>query len=113
MPRVAPARTKANGPWPTSGVVTTFTAANVTDKQETPCTGRELIVARNSGASSRTITIEGVPIYGRDGDITAESIAAGAVKVFGPFNRKGFRQTDGMIYFEANNAEVLFAVIEF
>lgn len=97
--------------WPTAGVPVTFTAANPTDKEQFPLTGKEIVIARNSGASSRTITITSVAYNGRVGDITTESIAAGAVRVFGPFNINGWKQTDGNLYLEANNAEVLFAVL--
>lgn len=97
--------------WPTDGVTATFTAANVTDKEEFALTGKEIVIARNSGASARTVTIESVAVNGREGDITADSIAAGATHVYGPFEIQGWRQADGNLYLEANNAEVLFAVL--
>jgi hypothetical protein len=51
-----------------------------------------------------------VAVNGRTGNITADAIAAGAIIVYGPLEVNGFRQPDGMIYLEANHAEVLFAV---
>lgn len=112
MPRQVLTKTTAEkSGWPTAGVAVTFTAANVTDKEQFPLTGKEIVIARNSGASSRTITITSVAFNGRVGHITAESIAAGAVRVYGPFNVNGWQQTDGNLYLEANHAEVLFAVI--
>lgn len=112
MARVDNVRTKAVGPWPTDGVVVTMTAADATNKQQTPCTGREIIVAQNTGAVARTVTINSVPLHGRAGDITADSLAAGAIVIYGPFDRRGFKQSDNKIHFEANNAEVKFGVIE-
>lgn len=112
MPRQNLTKTTLNrNGWPTAGTLVTFTAANPTDKEQFPLTGKEIVIARNSGASSRTITITSVAYNGRTGNITAESIAAGAVRVFGPFDINGWRQTDGNLYLEANHAEVLFAVL--
>ena len=97
--------------WPTDGVTATFTAADVANKEQFALTGKEIVVARNSGASARTVTINSVAINGRTGDITADSIAAGATHVYGPFNPDGgWAQTDGTLHLEADNAEVLFAV---
>ena len=112
MARVTNTRTKAVGPWPTDGVVVTMTAADVTNKQQTPCTGREIIIAQNTGVSARTVTINSVAVNGRSGDITADSLAAGAIVIYGPFDRRGFKQVDGNIYFEASHAEVKFGVVE-
>lgn len=103
------------GPWPTVGVAITETAADASNKEQTLCTGREIIVGRNSGASTRSVTItsKADSKTGRTGDITT-TIATGATKMFGPFDPDGFRQaSDGMIYFEAAHAEILWHVIRF
>lgn len=97
--------------WPTDGVTATVTAADATNKEQFALTGKEIIIARNSGAGARTVTITSVAVNGRTGHITADSIAAGATHVYGPFNPNGWKQTDGMIYFEAEHAEVLYTVI--
>lgn len=96
--------------WPTDGVTATFAAADTVNDNYFVHTGKEIVVARNSGASPRTVTINSVAVNGRTGDITADSIAAGATHVYGPFDITGFRQTDGNINLEADHAEVLFAV---
>jgi hypothetical protein len=103
--------TAVSSGWPTDGVTVTFTAADTVNKSQFALTGKELVIARNSGASARTVTITSVSYLGRTGDITSDSIAAGATHIYGPFDLRGFRQADGMLYLEANNAEVLFAVI--
>lgn len=92
----------------------TALAADTTNKQQTTLTGNEIIIARNSGATSHTVTITSTPdrSSGRSGDITGDSLAAGVTKMYGPFPLDGWRQTNGKIYFEANHVEILFSVIE-
>jgi hypothetical protein len=87
------------------------TAADASNLNQCAHTGKEVIYARNSGAGARTVTITSVSYLGRTGHITAESIAAGATKVFGPFSIEGWKQTDGYLYFQAEHAEVLFTVL--
>ena len=76
-------------------------------------TGREILIVRNSGASTRTITFQTIAVNGRQdpNHNTAMNIAAGAVEVFGPFPLKEYKQTDGYLYVSANHAEVLFTVV--
>lgn len=72
---------------------------------------RLLVIAQNSGASGRTVTITSkVDPYNRTGDIATYAIAAGVVSAW-IIERTGFYQTDGMLYLEANHAEVKFAAI--
>jgi hypothetical protein len=76
--------------------------------------GRKVLVLwRNSGASTRTITIpSSADPHGRKADIAATNIAAGAIygRFFEPL---GWEQTLGSknIEFTANHAEVLVAVL--
>jgi hypothetical protein len=87
------------------------TAADATEKQETSISGREIIVAHNTGVGARTVTFTSVAHLGRTGDITAYSIGAGEIAVFGPFKAVGWRQSNGKLYYEASHADVKFAVI--
>lgn len=84
------------------------TAADATNKEQTPLTGREIVVCHNTGAGARTVTFTSVADgqTNRSGDISAYSIPAGEVAFFGPFPNRGWRQTDGNLYFEAEHAEV-------
>jgi hypothetical protein len=93
-------------------VTVTVTAADASNKNETPFTGTFFLYARNSGASTRSVTINSVAdaVQNRTGDIT-ENIAAGVTKTFGPFAAEGFRQSGGVLHFEAAHAEVLFSVL--
>lgn len=75
-----------------------------------------LLLAYNSGVGARTITITSkADPFNRTGDITAYALAAGALAlpIAGAWilNRAGFFQSDGMLYFEGNHAEVLFACV--
>lgn len=117
MPRQTITAVETTGPWPSvasngGGVALTETAANATDKEQMRLTGREVLIARNSGAEARVVTITSVadPVTGRTGNIT-ESVPAGEMYVLGPFSVQGFRQTDGMIYFEAAHADVKWSAI--
>ena len=106
--------TKSNspGPNPTAGVVVTMTAADTTNKEQFALTGREVLIIHNTGASSYTYTITSVADpYGRLGDITTQSIAAGAIHTVGPFGLAGWQQTGGYLYLEASNTAVKFGVI--
>jgi hypothetical protein len=89
-----------------------WTAADATNKEQVTHTGREVILARNSGVGARTVTVTSKAINGRTGDVTAYSIGAGETAIFGPYPTRGFRQSDGKLYFEAEHAEVLFLVLK-
>lgn len=90
-----------------------MTAAIVADKEQVVMSGNDLLVAYNSGGAPYTITITSVAEgrTKRTGDITAYSLGAGEYAVFGPFEKSGWMQTDGKLYFEANNALVKFGVV--
>lgn len=84
-------------------------ACDATEKQKMLFTGRELIIARNTGASSRNFTITSrADRLNRTGDLTI-AIPAGELHVFEIDELEGFRQDDGYIYFEAAHAEVVVA----
>jgi hypothetical protein len=91
----------------------TLTAANVSDKNMCVASNNDLIIAYNSDVTNPyTVTISSVAdTFGRTGDITSYSLAAGDYVAFGPFRNVGWKQSDGKLYFEANNAAIKFAVI--
>lgn len=112
MARQTLTKSSAPGSYATAGVVVTMTAADTVNKEEFASTGKELVIAHNTGASPYTVTITSVADeYGRSGDITAYSIAAGVIAAFGPFPVHGWRQSNDKIYLEANNIAVKFGVI--
>lgn len=91
----------------------TMAAADLGNKNLFTASGRDLVVAHNTGGSARTITITSTDDrYGRPEDIAAYSLGAGEYAIFGPFKKHGWIQTDGTIYLEANNAEVKFGIVK-
>jgi hypothetical protein len=91
----------------------TWTAADTTGNTFVMSTGRMLLLARNSGASTRTIAVASSPDpFNREADIPATNIAAGVIfgRIFEP---RGWEQTLGGkdLLVTANHAEVLFLAI--
>ncbi len=117
MAKVTLTKTNLPGSYPATPLVAdsadlVLTAASVASKNQFAPTGKEIIVAYNSGGSPYTVTINSVADENkRTGDITTYSIGAGEIAVFGPVLLDGWRQSDGYIYLEASNAAVKFAVI--
>lgn len=118
MPRVTiTPRTVALGAFPVLPVVAgsldlIWLAADAANKEQAKWTGKEIILAWNGGAVSRTITVTSVAIRGRTGDVTAYSIAAATISIL-PLPLVGFVQSvGGYLFFEASHADVLFAVLK-
>lgn len=90
-----------------------FAAADATNKEQFACTGREIILAQNSGAGARTITVTSVANgQNRTGDITSYSIGAGQFAAF-KVAIEGWRQSDGNVYIEAEHAEVKWVILRY
>lgn len=112
MARTVLTKTTATENNATAGVSLTLTAADISNLNSFVCTGYDLVVAQNTGGVGYTVTITSAPdAMGRTKDITTEAIAAGEVRIYGPFQGLGWRQTDGSIYLQASNAAVKFAVV--
>ena len=113
MARVAHTPDDAPGSYPTAGVALTQTAADTTNKESFNMTGRELLIAFNSGVGAETVTINSVANQqGRTRDVTADSLAAGATHIYGPFTeRRGWVQGDGTLNFEASSTDIEFSVV--
>jgi hypothetical protein len=92
----------------TASVPFTFVAATTTE-QSIPWRRGDILIAFNSGASTRTVTIVNNPANSRSTGpgVTAENIAAGAYRVYQRFPA----QDNDVLKVTANHAEVLFAVI--
>lgn len=104
---------------PSAGALTlTWTAADTSNNNMADLTGKEIILAWNTHASSAyTVTVTSVADRnGRTGDITTYSLAAGEIALIGPVPTEGFQQTGtdkGKIYLAASNASVKFAIVTF
>lgn len=69
------------------------------------------LIAQNTGASARTITISSVAdTLNRLGDITAYSVGVGKTSRFGPFKLVGW-SSSGKLNFDGAHAELVLAVI--
>ncbi len=113
MPRTALTKTTAPGNYAAAGVAVTMTAADVANLNSFVANGNDLVIAENTGATPYTITITSAPDpYGRTADIATESIAAGAIRIYGPFPLAGWQQSDGSIYLQASNVAVKFGVVK-
>lgn len=83
--------------------------AATTTAQSIPWKKGYILIAQNSGASSRTVTIVNNPKSSRSSNtITAESIAAGAFRVYPRFPA----QDSDVLIVTGSHAEVLFSVIK-
>ena len=92
----------------------TFTPAGASfaDGAGFAMSGRELLIVRNPTAGALTATITSVADRRkRTGNITAYSIGAGELAVFGPFPPEGWQQSDGQLYIAGSAAGLEFAVL--
>ena len=107
-------KTIAPGGYASAGVTVTMAAADTVNKNRFVASGNDLVVALNTTGGGLTVTIESSDDErGREEDITAEAIAAGAMRVFGPFRTLGWRQAGlSYIHLEASAVGVLLGVIQ-
>lgn len=105
--------TKVTGPtaYPTAAVVATMTASTPAGDVVT-LTGRDILIIQNTGAGARTVTITSqADPYGRTGHITAQSLAAGAIVVFGPIPQLGWADASGQLNLASEHAEIKYCVM--
>jgi hypothetical protein len=87
-------------------------AADVALGNYTPIVeGKTLLLVQNTDSGAHTVTISSVAdAYNREGDITAYSLSAGEIALFGPFKAAGW-SNGGNLDIDASDATVKFAVI--
>lgn len=94
----------------------TWTAADASNYNEVVLTGNEILLFWNTHASTAyNVTINApatVATLGRSGDVSNYSVGAGKIGLYGPVPVTGFAQTNGKLYFQAENASVKFAVVK-
>ena len=109
-------KTIAPGAYAGAGIAVTLAAADVANGNRFVASGRDLLIAYQSGTTLRNITINSVADpYGRTGDITGDDLPADAnsIRVYGPFPCLGWKQVGSTyIHLEADNAEALFGVVQ-
>jgi hypothetical protein len=92
------------------GTVYTFAASDVANGNDVVFTGREVIMARNDGASPYTITIASAADHlGRTKDCVA-TLAASANVILGPFPKYGW-DAAGYLNINGSNASIMIAVV--
>lgn len=112
MARVAVTKTTAPGAYAGVSTAVTMENGNTGDGLFFQMTGRELLIIQNTNGGSQTWSATSVDdSFGRQEHITTESIAAGAIRVFGPIATAGWQQTNGQFYFTASHTDVKFGVI--
>ncbi len=83
---------------PEDSVVLSYTAADATNDHAFTNTGRVLLLVKNAGGSSVTVTIVSTPdARGRTGD-EVRAVAAATDALFGPFPRQGWNQSDESVH---------------
>lgn len=84
-----------------------------TDRSTSLISGKTMILAFNTDVSARTITFTSAQdTFHRTGDISAYSIAAGKVSMFGPFSSGGWAQPGSLLYIDVSNPKVRLAVLQ-
>lgn len=118
MPRTTLNKTTPLGGFPilplaADSIDIVWTAADVGNKNQFKLEAGDIVLAWNTHATTAyTITLTSITDErNRTGDVTAYSLAAGDIGVFGPLEQKGWKQTDGNFYLEASNAAVKFAIL--
>src|SRR5215216_7106758 len=119
MPRTSITPVNPTGPYPTlplgAGAADLVLAVADTVNLNQAAFGsnaRLLLLVWNSHATTAyTVTVTSAPdALNRSGDITGYSLDAGDMVAF-VFERNGWKQSDGNLYFQANNAAIKFAAI--
>lgn len=119
MPRVTIGATAIKGPYPGTVSATdldyVYTAADTANQNQFLYTGKEILLAQNVDASPHTITLTSIGDSKlRTGDITTYSLGAGLFMAFNFANGSvGWLQTGGLIFYEADNVNIEFAVLRF
>lgn len=116
MARTSLTKTTIPGPYADAGQVITMTAADTGNQNRIALTGREIVIAHNTGASTRTVTLTSTADpQGRTNDLGPENILTGEYKVYGPgLNMIGWTSVDtgvNYLYLEANHADIKFGVL--
>jgi len=113
MPRQTHSVVDTVGPYPVGqpGANTadiTFTAASVANKEQCALDFPVIVLCWNTdGADPYTVTFDTIS----ETAITGYTLQAGEIAAF-EFRGHGWKQADGYLYFEANNAAIKFAVLK-
>jgi len=74
--------------------------------------GKDLLIVHNTDAGAQTVTVEcAADSTGRDGSVSAYSLAAGDIAYIGILNTDAFKQTDGTVVIGTSDDNVHLAVL--
>jgi hypothetical protein len=106
------AKTTLLGPWSQVGIAVTMTPSAGGGGDSFVASGDMILIARNSGAVERTITITSVadPVTGRMGNVTAQALAAGEIRAF-RLLPVGWSNA-GSIAIATSHAEVIIGILQ-
>lgn len=107
-------KTTAPSHWSQTGTALTMAAADTGNNNHILAAGDCILVAHNThGSNAYTVTITSVadPMTGRTGNVSAQSLAAGEIRIFRLTNN-GWANSSGQIVVSANNAAIKFGVIQ-
>jgi hypothetical protein len=106
MPRTALTATQATR---AGTVLPAATAGDAVNGNSVPNDGRVILIVKNTGASSRTITFHTArTIDGLTAPTRVETIPAGETQIFGPFDANDYGTT---LAFNVDNAELTINII--
>ena len=89
-----------------------FEAGDDTNGNYYTSTGREIVMATNTGSSSNTITITSSnDPYLRDADISSYSISADSYMAIGPLQRTGWANGSGQVNIDVGAADIEIAIV--
>jgi hypothetical protein len=116
MPRTLLTPVTPKGPYPgtvnANDLDAVFTSADQANGNYFVGTGRELIEIQNADAGAQTFTITSkADPYGRTGNVSAYSMAAGEHAIFWLGNLVGWDQGGGQIYLDASSNNISFRII--
>lgn len=101
----------APDPYDTAAAAIPLVDGDATNGNDVVHTGREYIIARNTGASAATLTVHSSPdSFGREGDLS-ESIAAGDYVVTQVFPVEGWQQSDGRLHIDVSAVDIELVVV--
>lgn len=101
----------AYGTYSANAADITWQAADTVNDQQVTLVEGDILLVWNQDAGAQTFTVTSVALFGRTGDVTAYSVGADEIAAYGPFRGPGWKQTDGMLYFEAASANIYFAIL--
>lgn len=112
LDRAALTRTDGLVTAPAAGMDAVMAAASLSKENGVLMTGRDLLVAHNSGAGMARLFIQSEPdpMYQRGANIQY-ALHAGDVAVFGPFTLPGWRGTENYVQVVSTSADVMLGTV--